>query len=327
MLHTTASSGRSELLTLDSGWKTCLPLFFIAAAPPLQAHTDGTPLAPHALWTAWSLQPSVILPVAIAVAVYTRGVHLAWKKAGRNRGVPVWRVCSFFLGIMGLIAALVWPLDALGENLFAAHMGQHIVLMGLAAPFLVLGLPIPTTMRALPRSWQRKLALLAASNSWRRSWSWATAISVATVLQLVVFLIWHIPSAIALSLNDGVVHSTMHASLFVSALLFWTAICQMRGQEFGAGMIALVITFKFSLIVGALLAFAPTAFYASYGARPAAWGFSLLEDQQLAGLLMMTAGAMMYLMAMVALVAVWFGKMEKTHPANGRATVRGTEGR
>ena len=78
---------------------------------------------------------------------------------------------------------------------------------------------------------------------------------------------------------------------------------------------------------GALLAFAPTAFYASYGARPAAWGFSLLEDQQLAGLLMMTAGAMMYLMAMVALVAVWFGKMEKTHPANGRATVRGTEGR
>ncbi len=76
VLYTTASIRGSELLTFDGGWRTCLSLIFIAAASPLQAHTDGTPLAPHALWTAWSLQPTVILPVAVAVAVYRRGVHL-----------------------------------------------------------------------------------------------------------------------------------------------------------------------------------------------------------------------------------------------------------
>ena len=79
----------------------------------------------------------------------------------------------------------------------------------------------------------------------------------------------------------------------------------------GARIIALGSTFNFLLIVGALLTFGPTALYVRYGGRPAAWGFSLLEDQQLFGLLMMTAGAMMYLMATVVLFAVWFRQIEE----------------
>lgn len=288
------------------------------AAMPLRAHTDGAPLEPHDFWTTWSLQPSVILPLAIAAALYARGVHLAWRKAGPGRGIRAWQAGSFLAGVLALIGALVWPLDALGESLFAAHMAQHIVLMGLAAPLLVLGHPVPTTMRALPRSWQRSLASLAASNSWRRGWSWLTATSLATVLQLVVFLFWHAPPAIAVSLENDVVHSVMHGSIFASALLFWTAITRKRGTGLGAGVLALVITFKFSLIIGALLAFGPTVFYASYGTRPAAWGYSLLEDQQLAGLLMMTAGSMMYVMAAVILIGAWLSALEKTDPSQRR---------
>lgn len=312
-----ASPERAGPLHLWGQWGErvlSLTIAVLITASPLRAHTDGTSLEPHDFWTAWSLRPSVLLPLVFAVALYARGVHLAWKKAGRDRGVRTWQACSFFLGLLALIAALVWPLDALGESLFAAHMGQHIVLMGLAAPLLVLGLPAPTAMRAMSKSWQRNLASLAASSSWRRGWSWLSGIVVATVLQLVIFLSWHMPSAIALSLENEVIHSMMHGSLFGSALLFWTAVARWRGAGFGARFFALVVNLKFSLIIGSLLVFSPTAFYASYGSRGAAWGASLLEDQQLAGALMMTAGSMMYLLAAIILSAAWLNKLEKTYP-------------
>lgn len=241
-----------------------------------------------------------------------------------DRGVRTWQAGAFFGGILALIAALVWPLDALGESLFAAHMAQHIVLMGLAAPLLVLGLPVPTMMRALPRSWKRSLTLLTASKPWRRGWSWLAGISVATALQLVVFFVWHVPPAIALSLENDVVHSLMHGSLFGSALLFWTTIARMHGTGFGADILALLITLKFSLIAGALLVFAARAFYTSYGARAAEWGFSLVEDQQLAGLLMMTVGSMMHFIAAMILVGAWLRALEKTRRSQARMEPIGT---
>ncbi len=283
---------------------------------PAQAHTDGAPLEPHDFWTTWSLQPSVILPLTAAVVLYARGVHLAWRKAGAGRGVRRWQAAAFCGGVIALMFALIWPLDALGESLFAAHMGQHIALMGVAAPLIVLAHPIAVMMRALPRRWQRRLARLAASSTWRRGWRFSTATSFATVVQLTVFLFWHVPSAIAVSLENDLVHTLMHSSLFASASLFWTSIVDRK--QSGSGILALVVTFKFSLIVGALIAFSPLAFYASYATRPLAWGLTLLEDQQLAGLLMMTAGSMMYIVAAVILIGVWLNTLEGPNRANGQ---------
>lgn len=280
----------------------------LLAGTPARAHTDGTPPAPHDFWAMWSLDPWTVLPLVIASALYARGVHLAWRKAGAGRGVRLWQAGCFAGGIVALVAALVWPLDALGDSLFAAHMAQHIALMGLAAPLLVLGQPVPATMRAMPRAWQRALAGLAGSGPWQRGWGWLTAAGVAATLQIAVFLVWHAPPAIAVSLENDLVHSVMHGSILGSALLFWTAITRRRGRGQGPPMLALLVTFKTSLISGALLAFAPVTFYASYGTRPEAWGLSLLEDQQLAGLLMMTVGAMMYVVAALVLLAVWLAE-------------------
>lgn len=229
-----------------------------------------------------------------------------------GRGVSTRRAAAFLFGFIGLLAALVWPLDAMGDSLFAAHMAQHIVLMGIAAPLLVLGLPGPIIIRALSRGWQRWIASIAASKAWRVGWTCLTATWVVASVQLAVFLFWHAPPAIALSLQSDIVHSAMHGSLLGAALLFWTAITRIHGNGLIVGTLALLLTFKSSLIIGALLVFSPRAFYASYATYGAAWGFSPLEDQQLAGLLMMSVGAMMYLVAAVILVAAWFGAMDKT---------------
>ncbi|WP_052161083.1 cytochrome c oxidase assembly protein [Hoeflea sp. BAL378] len=275
------------------------------------AHTEGTPISPHDFWTAWSLQPSVVVPIAIAALLYGRGLRLAWSRAGFGRGTAAWRAGLFALGLTTLWAGLVWPLDAIGESLFSAHMAQRIVLMGMAAPLLVLGLPMPTMIRSLPREWQRGLALAVRWQPWRRFWEFVTRIDVATILQLLVFTLWHIPAAIALSLENDFVHWLMHGSMLAAGLLFWTAILRMRSDEFGSAILALFVNFKFSLVLGALLAFSSRAFYESYLDRGLPWGVTLLEDQQLAGVLMMVVQSMMYLLALVIRVAVLLRSPER----------------
>ncbi|MGR3417348.1 MULTISPECIES: cytochrome c oxidase assembly protein [unclassified Paracoccus (in: a-proteobacteria)] len=292
-----------------------LGVAFLLGASRASAHSDGAPPAPADFWSMWSLQPSVIVPLGLAVMLYAGGVRLAWARAGTGRGVRIRQVLCFAGGIAALVAALVWPLDAWGESLFSAHMAQHITLMGLAAPLLVLGQPLATMTRALPRGWQRRLAALAGTAIWRRGHDLLTATGVATALMLGVFLFWHAPPALAVALDHDLVHAVMHGSIFAAALAFWTMIARVRDRGFGVRIVALFVCFKFSLILGALLTFSGRALYPVYGSRPDAWGLTPVEDQQLAGVLMMTAAAMMYLVAALVVAAAWFASMDRTQAA------------
>lgn len=284
----------------------------LACVPPSRAlaHTDGSSPGPHDIWAAWTLDPLPIVPLIVAAALYARGVQSAWRRAGIGRGVTIWQVTAFAGGLLGLFLALVWPLDAMGEMLFSAHMAQHVVLMNLAAPLLVLGLPAPTMLRALPQVWQRRSA------RWARKipWHWATTATAATLLQLLALWFWHVPDAIGLSLRNDGIHVLMHLSLFATALLFWFRIARSGAAGHGGALLALLVTAKLSGLLGGLLIFAPRPLYAAYGERGAEWGLSLLEDQQLAGLLMMTPGALPYLIAGVVLVATWLARLERAKP-------------
>lgn len=297
----------------------CMTGLLLIGATASLAHGGGIPALSADTWPMWSLQPSVILPLGLAAALYARGVQLAWTRAGRDRGIRTWQAVCFAAGIAALLASLVSPLDALGESLFAAHMAQHVLLMGVAAPLLVLGRPLMAIIRALPRSWQRRLGALVQNTAWRRSLKHLTASSLATVLMLGVFLIWHAPSALGLALESEPVHVAMHGSILAAALPFWTMIARSRTGAIGRRIVALFICFKFSLILGALLTFSGRALYPIYGTRPGAWGMSLIEDQQLGGVFMMTVAAMMYPLAALIIVAKWFAAMEPTgaHSACG----------
>ena len=275
------------------------------------AHTDGRPPGPHDIWTAWNLDPLVIAPMVIAIVLYARGVWQGWSRAGLGRGVTIGQTIAFAGGIIALTFALVWPLDSLGDSLFAGHMAQHIILMGVAAPLLVYGAPLPTMIRSLPRPLQRFCAALVGKEAWRTAWNCLTSLLFATVLQQVVLWFWHFPSAIAASLTSDAVHALMHGSLFVAGLLFWSAIARHGDCDLWP-VAALLASGKLFLIFGALLAFSNSAFYSAYGDCPQSWGYSLLEDQQLAGALMMVPGAMMFLMLPLIYIALYLLRLDRS---------------
>lgn len=77
---------------------------------------------------------------------YAQGAKLAWRKADPGWAGPARNQLAG--AMLALFTALIWPLDALAEGLFALQMAQHIILMGVAAPLVVLGHPMPTMMRA-----------------------------------------------------------------------------------------------------------------------------------------------------------------------------------
>ena len=288
-----------------------LALSAMLSAAPAVAHTDGQSPGPHDFWTAWSLDPFVIAPMVVATVLYVRGVWYGWSRAGFGRGVTIGQTVAFAGGMIALILSLVWPLDAMGESLFAGHMAQHIVLMGVAAPLLVYGAPLPTMIRSLPRPLQRFSAVLVRQSAWRVAWRWLSSLLLATMLQLIAVGTWHLPSAIAASLTSDAVHALMHSSLFIAALLFWSAIARHGDRDLWP-VAALLVTGKLFLIFGALLTFSKIAFYPAYAGRPQAWGYSLLEDQQLAGALMMVPGAMMFLMLPIIYVALWLVRLDRS---------------
>jgi putative membrane protein len=117
----------------------------------------------------------------------------------------------------------------------------------------------------------------------------------ATLLQQVALYGWHTPAAI-------------------TALLFWWAIIRAGRVGYGWGILMLLITAKLSGLLGAIIAFATTPLYPAYADRPATWGLSLLEDQQLAGTLMLSLGGVAYVLTAVVLVAAFLAAMERRHP-------------
>src|SRR5437588_12047444 len=100
------------------------------------------------IFSEWSFEPGIVIPLALAAFLYIRG-------ARPERGVRRFEAISFASGWLSLELALVSPLHELGEQLVSAHMAQHVILMSISAPLLVLGRPLVFFIWALPQSWRR----------------------------------------------------------------------------------------------------------------------------------------------------------------------------
>ena len=283
----------------------------VAAGSTAYAH-EVAPLAPHDLWRAWSTDPGVALPLALAAGLYTRGARALWRQAGGGHGVRHWQALGFAIGWIALAVALVSPLHALGETLFSAHMAQHELLMAVAAPLLVLGRPALAFLWGLPVGWRRAAGRWAAVPPVRAAWSFVTLPSIAWLLHAVAIWAWHAPGLYDEALTSDPVHALQHASFLGSALLFWWALIHGRNSRlrYGASIIYVFTTAVHTTALGAVLALAPRPLYPAYSAT-AAWGLTPLEDQQLAGLIMWVPAGIAYLVAALAFMTGWLRESER----------------
>ncbi|MFL5518125.1 MAG: cytochrome c oxidase assembly protein, partial [Gemmatimonadales bacterium] len=228
---------------------------------------DGAdPLTPGHVWTAWSFDPPVVLGLAAAGLIYGLGRRRLRARTRDGRAASRWEAASFWVGWAVLALALLSPIHQMGEALFSAHMVQHELLMAVAAPLLVLGRPLLPWLWALAPESRQVAGSVTRSTPVRRSWAVLTRLDVATALQTLVILAWHVPALFQRSVRSESVHAAMHATFLAAALLFWWVIFHgTRARlRYGAAVLCLFLTTVVTGGLGALLTLARYPLYPVY---------------------------------------------------------------
>jgi len=85
------------------------------------------------IWGSWQLAPEVVLPILLLSYLYIREPKAS---------VTTRQQIFFFTGILSALVVIVTPIGARAMDYFSLHMVQHITLMMITGPLLVLGTPI-----------------------------------------------------------------------------------------------------------------------------------------------------------------------------------------
>jgi putative membrane protein len=267
----------------------------------------------------WRWRPEVTLPLAAAVLVYAAGwTRLALRSPRRRRGPLIARLALSLAGLVVIAIALLGLHEAAHER-FLPHMVQHLLLMTLGVPALLLADPLPAALWALPAAPRRWVAArLAARAPARRAWRALTRLPVAWTLYALALWLWHLPAAYDAALAHGWLHDVEHVTFAGAAVVFWWPVIGPAPRVAPppapvARVVYLVLAAFSSTALGVLLAASPAPLYA-YG--PAAGGAGALEDQAWGGVLMWAVSAAVDMAAVLAVVARVVGGPRRRASAN-----------
>jgi putative membrane protein len=252
----------------------------------------------------WTLDPTVLVPVAAIAALY----GLAWRRSRFSPREPhrpgLGRLALFAGGVITILAALVSPIDALGDQLMVMHMVQHMLLLDIAPILLILGLtkvllrPVTRRLNAI----ERRAGLLAHP-------------AFAVVAYAGLLWLWHIPAMYDHAQGNGIVHVLEHACFFSVGVLYWWHVLspiRSRYRFRGLGTVGYMASTKLLVgILGIALAFAPHVIYPFYAHQPHYWGLSPLEDQMMAGLVMAIEQSIVMGIALVVLFVQMLAESER----------------
>ncbi len=284
--------------------------------PPSAAATVGL--------GSWSFDPPFAL-LLCAAALYALGARRTVTPA-RTRVAQRGRDAAFYAALATLVIALCSPVDAYSERLFWMHMVQHVLLLMVAAPLLVLARPWLRLWRALPLGARvplaRALAKGEAASPLRALVRWLGRPVPALVLFCVTLLGWHVPALFDGTLRSEWLHALEHTMFLTTALVFWKQVIDSPPLHAPLAPVQRVLYVIVAMIVSwalaVVLALAPHTLYAHYAHlahRPG--GISALADQQIAAGIMWVPGSVTFIVVVFAYVHRWL-----LPPAAARATRR-----
>ncbi len=269
------------------GRAAALALGFCFSIPD-PALADGARVSPSQLDGAWTFSWAIAGVSGLGLVLLAQAV-LRLRRRGRPEYAGVGRIVLFCAGLAVMDLALVSPLDAVGEQyLLSGHMLQHMLIGDAAPALLIAGLRGPLTVFLLPPALLRPLARAAPV---RAAFSFLLRPRVSFGAWAAVFACWHVPSVYDSVLGRPVVHDLEHASFVFAGLLVWAQLIDptrsgrlTRYRRVGFA----VLLFGAGQVLVDFLIFSFHPLYPAYAARTERlFGFSPLFDQQLAGAVMM----------------------------------------
>src|SRR5258708_5668228 len=233
-----------------------------------------------------------------AALVYLRG----WLRIRRLNleTVAGWRAGIFLLGLLFIWIATVSPLAALDHDMLTAHMVQHLLLMTLAPPLILLGVPVKPLAHGLLQRFLQAIShpLRGPMQKMGRA---LTHLALCWFGAAGALVVWHLPSMFMLGLRSQTWHGIEHASFLATGLLFWWPVVQPRQSvskwpESSMLLYLFLATLPCDILSG-FLVFCDRVVYPVFFSSSQSFGMSALEDQQCAGALMWTCVTLVYLVA------------------------------
>jgi cytochrome c oxidase assembly factor CtaG len=123
------------------------------------------------------------------------------------------RLIALTVGLVALVAGL-----AVDDVSLPLHMAGHGVVVAVAAPLLVLARPVTGTLRALPRTAARELAVALRSPAMRVA-LWPPLAFFGFVATQLAF---HLTPLYGAALEDGPLHYLEHLLFLATALWLWS---------------------------------------------------------------------------------------------------------
>ena len=232
----------------------------------------------------WTVDLFVAANLLVVTSLYVIAVRVLDRRGLRW---PALRTLSFLLGMALLAIAYLGPFDTLAHTYFWAHMGQHLIVMMLAAPFIVLSCPVALTV--LATTGRTRAAVIRGL----RSQVGLVLINpvVTWVLFATVLIGSHVTPVMEWVLGDHDAMAYVERPLYlVAALLFYYPLigkdmCARRPRP-AYRLLSLGLMMIPETALGAVIFLAPVTLYPSYVLATTAVGADPLVDQQLAGALM-----------------------------------------
>jgi putative membrane protein len=254
----------------------------------------------------WSFPPQVVVPLALSAELYLLAVQRI-----RGRARPRWRASrtSCFLGGLAVLAiSLESPIDAYAHRLLSVHMIQHMLIMQVGAPLLLLGRPITLTLAASPRWVRTRLAGLAHSRAARVVGSPVVGFgSFAVVLWAA-----HLSPLYEATLTNPPLHELEHAVFLIAALLFWwPLVARDPGAvrlSHPARLLYVFLSMPVMSLLGFVLSSSNHVLYLHYAFVS---GSGALGDQRLAGTLMWEGSMLVSAVALSAILLDWMHREER----------------
>lgn len=217
--------------------------------------------------------PLQIVPQFVIAALYLQRCSTL---SGTPRAVPLWRQVCFLSGLAVIVVALVSPLGHAAEEVFVAHMAEHLLIADIGALLLVLGLTGPVLAPVLRIRAFDRLRIF-------------THPAVAIVLWAASLTFWHIPLFHEAAVRSEVVHAVQHLCFVTFGAAVWMPLFGPLPKPTwftNAAALGYVLIVR---LVGAVLAnvflFGGGAFYDVY--QPELFDISAASDQVAAGTVMM----------------------------------------
>ncbi len=242
---------------------------------------------------------SLVLTIFVAL-VYLRGwLHF---RSTSSKVIEAWRAGGFVLGLFSIWAALASPIATWDEALLTGHMIQHLLLMTLAPPLILLSEPVMLLLHGLPRRVVRSIiGPLFRRRPVQHLGRGLAQLALCWLAAVAALVIWHIPTAFMLGMQSEAWHVVEHASFLGTGLLFWWPVVQpwpsvSRRPDWSIILYLFLATLPCDILSG-FLVFSERVAYPVYLSTSAQSNLSVLADQQCAGALMWTCVTIVYLLA------------------------------